>query len=60
MQAQVSLLRRKYAGRKVDLVIASLSSALDFALKYRTNFSRGSDCVRDSRSQGDPGPPATT
>ena len=28
-------LRRKYAGRKVDLVIAGLSSGLDFALKYR-------------------------
>jgi signal transduction histidine kinase len=33
--AQVSLLRRKYAGRKVDLVIAGLSSGLDFALKHR-------------------------
>jgi signal transduction histidine kinase len=31
----VSLLRRKYAGRKVDLVIAGLSSGLDFAVKYR-------------------------
>src|SRR5262249_22210184 len=28
-------LRRKYAGRKIDLVIASLTPALDFALKYR-------------------------
>jgi PAS domain S-box-containing protein len=34
-QAQVELLRRKYAGRKVDLVIAGLSSALDFALEHR-------------------------
>src|SRR5262249_34421625 len=35
MQAQVSLLRRKYTGRKVDLVIAALSSGLDFALEHR-------------------------
>ena len=35
MRAQVSLLQRKYAGRKVDLVIAGLSSGLDFALQYR-------------------------
>jgi signal transduction histidine kinase len=34
-RAQVSLLQRKYAGRKVDLVVVGLSSALDFALKYR-------------------------
>ncbi len=28
-------LRRKYEGRKIDLVIAGLASALDFTLKYR-------------------------
>ena len=28
-------LRQKYAGRKIDLVIAGLSSSLDFAVKYR-------------------------
>src|SRR5262245_14016956 len=33
MHAQVSLLRRKYAGHKVDLVIAGLSAGLDFAVK---------------------------
>src|SRR5262245_46947710 len=32
MQTQVSLLQQKYAGRKVDLVIAGLSSGLDFTL----------------------------
>jgi PAS domain S-box-containing protein len=32
---QTELLRRRYAGRKVDLVIAALSSGLDFTLKYR-------------------------
>ncbi len=35
MKAQVSVLRQKYAGRKVDLVIAGLSSGLDFALEHR-------------------------
>jgi len=34
-QLQAEFLRRKYAGRKVQLLIAGLSSALDFALKYR-------------------------
>src|SRR4051812_35583024 len=41
MQAQVSLLKRKYAGRKVDLVIAGLSSGLDFALEYRAQLFPG-------------------
>lgn len=41
MHAQVSLLRRKYTGRKVDLVIAGLSSGLDFALKYRAELFPG-------------------
>ena len=35
MRAQVTLLRLKYAGRKVDLVIAGLSAGLDFAVKFR-------------------------
>lgn len=38
MHAQVSLLRKKYAGRKVDLVIAGLSSGLDFALEHRRDL----------------------
>jgi PAS domain S-box-containing protein len=41
MQAQVSLLRRKNAGRNVDLLIVGLSSALDFALKYRDELFPG-------------------
>jgi PAS domain S-box-containing protein len=35
MRTQVALLRSKYAGRNVDLVIAGLSSGLDFALAVR-------------------------
>jgi hypothetical protein len=35
MKAQVALLQQKYAGRTVDLVIAGLSSGLDFALAVR-------------------------
>jgi PAS domain S-box-containing protein len=34
-QFQAEFLQRKYSGRKVDLVIAGLSSGLDFALKFR-------------------------
>jgi PAS domain S-box-containing protein len=34
-QSLADFLRRKYEGRKVDLVIAGLAPALDFALKYR-------------------------
>src|SRR5262245_53693009 len=45
MQAQVSLLRRKYAGRKVDLVIAGLSSGLDFALEHREELFPGGPIV---------------
>jgi len=41
MQAQVSLLRWKYAGRKVDLVVAGLSSGLDFTLRYREELFPG-------------------
>jgi len=45
VQAQVALLRHKYAGRKVDLVIAGLSSALDFTLKYRDQLFPGAPIV---------------
>src|SRR5262249_44050725 len=38
---QVDYLRRKYAGRRVDLVIAGLSSGLDFALRYREEIFPG-------------------
>ena len=34
-------LRRKYAGRKTDLVIAGLGSGLDYALKYRDEIFPG-------------------
>jgi signal transduction histidine kinase len=34
-QDLAEFLRKKYAGRKVELVIAGLAPALDFALKYR-------------------------
>jgi PAS domain S-box-containing protein len=44
-QLQAEYLRRKYAGRKVDLVIAGLSSALDFALKYRHEIFPGVSLV---------------
>jgi signal transduction histidine kinase len=38
---QIALLRRKYAGRKIDLVIAGLASALDFALEHRETLFPG-------------------
>lgn len=38
---QAEYLRRKYAGRKVDLVMAGLSSALDFALAHRQTIFPG-------------------
>lgn len=41
MQAQVSLLRQRYAGRKIDLVIAGLSSGLDFVLQHRAELFPG-------------------
>src|SRR5689334_14857170 len=40
-QLQVEYLRRKYAGRKVDLVIVGLSSALDYALENRQQLFPG-------------------
>jgi PAS domain S-box-containing protein len=44
-QLLADYLRRKYAGRKVDVVIAGLSSALDFALKYRAETFPGAPVV---------------
>jgi signal transduction histidine kinase len=41
MRAQVSLLKRKYAGQKVDLAIAGLSAGLDFAAKFREELFPG-------------------
>ena len=41
MQAHVALLKRKYAGEKIDLVIAGLSAGLDFALKFREDLFPG-------------------
>ena len=40
-QLQAELLRRKFADRKVDLVIVGLSTTLDFALKYRQQMFPG-------------------
>jgi PAS domain S-box-containing protein len=44
-QAQVSFLRQKYAGRKVDLVMAGLSSGLDFVLDHREQLFPGAPVV---------------
>src|SRR5207244_951312 len=38
---QIESLRRKYAGRRVDLIIAGLSSGLDFALEHRAKVFPG-------------------
>ena len=40
-QLQAELLRQKFADRKVDLVLAGLSTSLDFALKYRQQIFPG-------------------
>ncbi len=40
-QHLAAFLKRKYAGRKIDLVIVGLAPALDFALRYRTNLFPG-------------------
>jgi PAS domain S-box-containing protein len=40
-QHLAEFLRRKYTGRKIDLVIAGLAPALDFALKYREEIFPG-------------------
>lgn len=42
---QLGYLRQKYAGRRVDLVIAVLSPALDFALAHRAELFPGSPVV---------------
>ncbi|MFO0807629.1 MAG: PAS domain S-box protein [Gemmataceae bacterium] len=42
---QLESLRRKYSGRKVDLIIAGLSSALDFALEHRAKIFPGAPVV---------------
>ena len=44
-QLQAELLRQKFAGRKVDLVITGLSTALDFALKYRNQLFPGAPVI---------------
>jgi signal transduction histidine kinase len=41
LQLQAEFLRRKYAGRKVDLVITWVSPALDFALEHRREIFPG-------------------
>ena len=41
MRIQAEMLQRKYAGRKVDLVIAVLSAGLDFALTIRDDVFPG-------------------
>ncbi len=54
-QFQVEYLRRKYAGRKVDLVVAGLSSALDYALAHRAEVFPGVPivfCAVDRRELG--------
>jgi PAS domain S-box-containing protein len=40
-RAQVAFLRQKYAGRKADLVMAGLSSGLDFVLAHRDELFPG-------------------
>jgi signal transduction histidine kinase len=37
----VNFLRQKYAGQRIDLVVAALSSALDFALEHRERIFPG-------------------
>src|SRR3954465_8124759 len=41
LRLQTEYLRQKYAGRKVDLVIAGLSSGLDYALEHRADIFPG-------------------
>ena len=42
---QREYLKKKYAGRKVDLVVAVLAPALDFALQYRDDLFPGAPLV---------------
>ncbi len=43
--AQTDLLKRKYAGRKVDVVVAGLASGLDFVLAHRADLFPGAPVV---------------
>jgi PAS domain S-box-containing protein len=43
--AQAEFLRRKYAGRKVDVVVAGLASGLDFVLARRADLFPGAPVV---------------
>lgn len=43
--AQLELLKRKYAGRKVDVVVAGLATGLDFALAHRADLFPGAPVV---------------
>ncbi len=43
--AQTDLLKRKYAGRKVDVVVAGLASGLDFVLDHRAELFPGAPVV---------------
>ncbi len=43
--SQTDLLRRKYAGRKVDIVVAGLASGLDFVLAHRAELFPGAPVV---------------
>ena len=43
--AQTDLLKRKYAGRKVDVVVAGLASGLDFVLAHRADVFPGAPVV---------------
>ncbi len=44
-KAQIDFLHQKYAGRKVNLVMAGLSSALDFVLDHREQLFPGAPVV---------------
>jgi len=48
-----AFLKRKYAGRKVDLVIAGLAPALDFALRHRDDLFPGVPVVFCAVEQGE-------
>jgi len=44
-RVQIEYLKRKYAGRHVDVVMAALSPALDFALRHRAEIFPGAPVV---------------
>jgi PAS domain S-box-containing protein len=52
-QHLAEFLRRKYAGRKVELIIAGLAPALDFALKHRDEIFPGVPLVFCAVDQGE-------